>query len=140
MNIFGEKLADLEYKRRKGCYAVIIDSARQQVAVVLTARGHYFLPGGGMNEGEKPEECVRRELLEETGYEVEVSSFIGEAQRYFFSSKNEPLLSEGMFFLAELKEKVQEPIEEDHVLTWIGIGEIERLFHEHHCWAVRKAL
>ncbi|MFC3773825.1 NUDIX domain-containing protein [Paenibacillus sp. GCM10012303] len=63
--------------------------------MILTASGHYFLPGGGMDEGETPEECLRREVLEETGYQIKIGAYIGKAQRYFISSQKEPLLSRG---------------------------------------------
>lgn len=133
--IFGEKFNHLKYQRRDGCYAVIIDTNKQQVASILTAKGSYFLPGGGIEEGETPEECLRRELLEETGY-----AFIGKAQRYFISPQNEPLLSNGIFFIAEFIEKVKEPMDDDHDLRWINLDQVDTLFfHEHHSWAVKKA-
>lgn len=141
MHIFGEKVNGYEYRRRKGCYAVILDSLKQKVAVILTASGHYFLPGGGMDEGEDTEKCLRREMLEETGYEIKIISKIGEAQSYFFSTRNEPLLSDGMFFLAEMVEKVQAPVDDDHFLKWVSIEEVNALlFHEHQKWAVKKAV
>ena len=33
--------------------------------------GQWFLPGGGAEEGESPEECARREVLEETGLAID---------------------------------------------------------------------
>lgn len=37
----------------------------------------YELPGGFVDKGESPEESIRRELLEETGYRSEVVSYSG---------------------------------------------------------------
>ncbi|MFD0677199.1 MULTISPECIES: NUDIX domain-containing protein [unclassified Paenibacillus] len=59
--IFGEKVKHLKYQRRDGSYAVIINANKQQVAAIFTTKGSYFLPGGGIEEGETPEECLRRE-------------------------------------------------------------------------------
>jgi 8-oxo-dGTP diphosphatase len=37
-----------------------------------SGRTYWVIPGGGMEPGESPEECVRREMQEETGLEVRV--------------------------------------------------------------------
>ncbi|WP_248929181.1 bifunctional GNAT family N-acetyltransferase/NUDIX hydrolase [Paenibacillus hamazuiensis] len=140
MRTFGQKSDGLDYARRKGCYAVIFDEDKQQVAAVLTAAGHYFLPGGGLEDGETDHECLRREVLEETGYAIHIGSLIGEAERYFLSSRNEPLIGDGKFYTAQFAEKVQDPAEDDHSLQWIRVEEADNLlFHEHHSWAVRCA-
>ncbi|MBS3679838.1 NUDIX domain-containing protein [Ornithinibacillus massiliensis] len=141
MRIFGEKKAGLDYLLRKGVYAVIFNTTGDKVLTVYTSRGDYFLPGGGIEKDESFQECLHREILEETGYSVSIGSFIGEANRYFQSTKNEPILNEGYFYLAALLNKLQEPIEEDHFMKWIDINDVEELlFHEHHCWAVYEGL
>ena len=40
-------------------------------------RGRYALPGGGVEFGERLEEAVEREVLEETGLESEVMRLLG---------------------------------------------------------------
>lgn len=139
--VFGEKLDGLDYQKRQGVYAIIFNSVKNMVVTVQTARGHYFLPGGGIEANEKNEDCLEREMLEETGYEISIGSFIGKAMKYFQSTKNEPILSEGYFYLAELLNKTHYPVEDDHFLKWISTENVEEfLIHEHHIWAIKEGL
>ncbi len=39
--------------------------------------GHWSIPGGGLEFGERLEDAARREVMEETGIEVEISGLIG---------------------------------------------------------------
>ena len=50
--------------------------------------GHYLLPGGGMEDGETPEECCIRELLEETGYIVRIVKPIAVIKEYYEEAMN----------------------------------------------------
>lgn len=65
---------------RVGVYAVITD---EQGRMLLPhwredGLGHgWTLPGGGMEPGEHPEDTCLREVLEETGYEVELGELLG---------------------------------------------------------------
>ena len=53
---------------------VILDRGR---AVLLrNERGEWELPGGRLEAGESPEECVAREVLEELGLTVEVGPLL----------------------------------------------------------------
>lgn len=55
-----------------GCYGIILKN--DKIALIRKARGCYIgkldLPGGGFEHPEMPEECVTREILEETGLKV----------------------------------------------------------------------
>ncbi|ETP67185.1 hypothetical protein G159_18750 [Planococcus glaciei CHR43] len=138
---FGEQTEGIEYPVRKGVYAVIFNEQKDKLDIVQLTRGPVFLPGGGLEENESPEECLKREMLEETGHEVVVGPYIGHAQQVYRSSQNGPAINDGSFYLAAIGDKVQEPIEEDHHLKWLPVREAkERLFHEHHRWAVQEGL
>ena len=56
-----------------GCRGIVIRNG--QVLMVRhenDGTGHWCLPGGGMEPGETPEECIVREVREECGIAVEV--------------------------------------------------------------------
>ena len=63
--------------RQKFCVAVsaiILDDQGRLLLCEHTYRGYYpwGIPGGDLKIGEKPADAVRREVREETGFEVEV--------------------------------------------------------------------
>lgn len=50
--------------------------ARQHVLLVLNERDEWELPGGRLEPGESPEQCVVREIQEETGLAVTVDKIV----------------------------------------------------------------
>jgi ADP-ribose pyrophosphatase YjhB (NUDIX family) len=46
-----------------------------------TGRSYWILPGGGIEPGETEEECIRREMKEETNLDVRVTSLLDEFSR-----------------------------------------------------------
>src|SRR3989344_4835497 len=64
---------------------LILDESREKFAVTLEDNGFWELPGGGLDWGETPETCLKREISEEMGLTVtDVSS----SPSYFLSGKN----------------------------------------------------
>ncbi|RUR39760.1 NUDIX domain-containing protein [Clostridium perfringens] len=137
---FGNKKEEINYIDRIGAY-VIIFSKDNKVAVAKTSTG-YFLLGGGVENGETDEECIKRECLEEAEISVEVKDFICNGDLYRWSDTLKLYMhSIGNFYLAKLVGKVSEPIEEDHELVWLEIEEAyEKLLLEHQVWAIKQAL
>jgi 8-oxo-dGTP diphosphatase len=137
---FGEKIEGLHYLTRKTAYAVIFDE-KLGFASVKTRSGKHFLLGGGIEGDETEEECIKREILEEIGYEASVDRWIGRAGQYFVSTNTQQaVFNEASFYIAKLHKKIQEPIEEDHQLIWIKTDLVDKmLFHEHQRWAVKKS-
>lgn len=67
-----------DYDTRLAAYAVIIDESKRLLVTWWNGAGHgipgWTLPGGGVEYDESLVEAVQREVLEETGYVVEVGA------------------------------------------------------------------
>jgi 8-oxo-dGTP diphosphatase len=142
MNIFGKKEPGIIYKWRPGVYGIIFNDAKNKIALIRTDDGKYFLPGGGLENGESHEECLVREGREEIGKSLSVGEWIGKAQRYFFSTNDQQhYLGEGDFYFAHISGEADGPTEIDHHLEWNEFDSaVDHLFHEHQRWAVQLAL
>jgi 8-oxo-dGTP diphosphatase len=70
----------LEYVVRPTSKAFVYDAAGN--VGLLYARGHYGLPGGGVEDGETYEGALLRECMEEIGCTVCVERVIGEVHNY----------------------------------------------------------
>ncbi len=72
-------MPDETRRQRIAAYGVCRDDGRLLLARAsssLTLRGRWFLPGGGVQHGESPEESLVREIEEESGLLVELGTFL----------------------------------------------------------------
>lgn len=138
-NIFGEKLNGVNYIDRTGVYGIAIND-EGKIATIKTPTG-YFLPGGGIENGETHKECLEREFIEETGYEVVMGGYIGKASIYHISKTNQYLHGIGYSHFVNLENKTSNKMEEDHQLLWIDAREsVKSLYLKHQAWSVSEAL
>ncbi|MDP3974826.1 MAG: NUDIX domain-containing protein [Candidatus Jorgensenbacteria bacterium] len=135
---FGEKKEGVSYAPRPGAYGVIVENGK--VAVVEVA-GKYFLPGGGVDEGELPEAALRRELHEELGWNITDVKELGDALDYCFSEKaNAYIKKVETFFTATRTGEVGAAEEKDHAVQWLAPGDARpRMFHPGQAWAIARA-
>ena len=66
-------------KRTVRCQGVVMQDGRLLVVRHLnhlTGRAYWWLPGGGLNAGETPQDCVIREIREETHLEVNIERLL----------------------------------------------------------------
>lgn len=135
--VFGVR-EDANYMDRQGAY--IIPFKDGKVGVVKAPKG-YFLLGGGLNENEGHEECIKRECLEETGYSVLVSKKLCSAETYTKHSSLGYFHPIQHYYLGEIIEKIKAPIEKDHTFLWLDIDEaIENMHSKMQSWAIEKAI
>jgi 8-oxo-dGTP diphosphatase len=134
---FGTRKPGTEYTDRRAAYVVVLNG--ESVAAVCH-KGKCFLPGGGCEDGESPEDTLAREAREELGVQLKIIHKLGEAVQYFYSpDAGEHFKSHASFHLAEFGEPAGE--KGKYEVTWVPLTELEEsFFHEFQIWAVRKAL
>lgn len=141
MNIdktFGAKEEKAQYRDRIGAYLLPYQDGR--LAVVRTPKG-YFLLGGGIDEGEDKEACIRRECMEEIGCPAVIEGYIGAAETYCFHSEFGWFHPVQYYFFGRIGERISAPVETDHTLEWIPINEAEwKLNIKQQIWAVQRLL
>ena len=82
-------------KREKSCGAVVID--RDRVLIIKQTAGHTSFPKGHVEPGETEIETAKREILEETGLEVEIDDRFRMTETY---SPKAGVMKDVIFFLA----------------------------------------
>jgi 8-oxo-dGTP diphosphatase len=107
---------------------------------VIEAGKGYFLPGGGVDSGESEVSALKRELLEEIGYQVSLLAEIGETVEYIKADGNEPYYQiRSRFYKVQLGRKEGESIEKNHHLIWLWPEEaIKRLTRRRQAWVVES--
>jgi ADP-ribose pyrophosphatase YjhB (NUDIX family) len=67
-------------RQRIAAYGIVRDDEDRillaRAAPLLTLRGRWFLPGGGVQHGESPPESLQREIAEESGLTIVPGPFL----------------------------------------------------------------
>jgi 8-oxo-dGTP diphosphatase len=136
---FGKRIKGVSYINRPGAYAIIRDGSNA-IALVRTQQG-YLLPGGGVEPNEDIEIALKREIMEELGYQSTIEEKVCSAVQYLYSESEHAYFKKiGHFFKMSLAQKVSEPIELDHELVWCSFEEsLQMLAQKFQAWAVGQA-
>jgi len=138
MKEFGERLEEIEYSPRLGSYAVIIKDNRIGV-IKSSVFNKFFLVGGAIETGETETEALRREAIEEIGFEIEVGEKLGSAVEYFYAEIDRCYIAkECNFYLVALLNRVRKNSETE--LIWISKDALNEMYHRSHQWIVGKEL
>jgi len=138
---FGIQQEGIEYSERVGSYGIALQG--DNVLIEIGKLG-YFLPGGGIDEGESSEAALQREFIEETGYLLRSWTFLGSAAEY----RDVPEINfhqrkVGDFYLVELGEKGEPTYADGHMrpVEWLRLEDVQGKMHlESQWWAIQEAL
>ncbi|MCR9100362.1 MAG: NUDIX domain-containing protein [bacterium] len=138
---FGTPPVDAAYITRPGAYAVFFNEM-QELGLVRTDDGRYFLAGGGIEAGEGKEAALIREVLEETGLRAAVQAPIGIAREFYLDEIESRYYEKiGHFYQVVITGQAPaEKTEADHTLLWLPVAEaLPLLYHDMYRWAVEQA-
>jgi 8-oxo-dGTP diphosphatase len=138
MREFGERDPAATYILRPGAYAIMQDE-QGRIGIVVTPTGG-FLPGGGMEEDESPEQALIREVQEECGLHVLVIERLGNAVQLVHSAREaKHFRKECIFFRVVALGSTGTAIEPEHELIWLDRAQaLEELTHASYRWAVEE--
>ena len=79
----GEISVEMENpKVRQGARGIVLREDGKIAVFNKVNKNEYKLPGGGIEDEEKPEEAFKREVFEETGCEVEIIESLGTTEEH----------------------------------------------------------
>ena len=134
VEILGANRFETYTKTREGCRAVIVQDGKILLTHELNS-GWWLMPGGGMEEGETPEDCVVREVEEETGY------IVRPLRRFLFMCEYyEEYRYSGYFFICEVTGMGQMKLTDAEKRRgvqpeWIPLQDAVDLFSKHESYA-----
>ena len=122
--VIGEKLEDRKYDFRETCFGICIRNGKM---LLVKKSEQYSFIGGGLEKNETHEECLKREFIEEFGYELlKIQPFVI-VDCFWLAAGKWPLESLAIFFIVEVGKKICEPTEEGHIVEEIDIKDAEKL-------------
>lgn len=137
---FGEKLPGRDYVDRPSVYGIVFDGEGR--VLVVEEDDEFYLPGGGIDPGEDVETGLRRELIEETGYAIEIIGALCTARQYAIDkASGRAWIKLSSFFAIRLVGASNGPSIATNTPHWVTLDEAARLLKdESHRWALGRAL
>jgi 8-oxo-dGTP pyrophosphatase MutT (NUDIX family) len=123
---------------RVGCRGLVVKD--NKVLVSYEERtGFYMSPGGGLEEGETLEECVARELQEETGFKVKPLKAFLKVKEYAYE-----VLWENNYFICEIEGECERNLTESEkynkvAAKWVEIDKAIEIFGNYQAYPTDKA-
>jgi 8-oxo-dGTP diphosphatase len=134
---FGVRRRGVAYLERPGAYAIICGT-RGKLAFVRGEAGRLFLPGGGVQPGEQPEDALLREIVEELGWRARLIDIVGRATQFLAVEGEGCFAIRATYFRARLI--AQATLRCEHEIVWLPAAIAATLLaRESDAWAISRA-
>ena len=139
LNILGENRFETSTKSREACRGIVI----KDNTILLTYEvntDQWFIPGGGLENGENPAECCTRELAEETGYVVKPDELFLTIHEYY-----EEWHFISHYFVCELVGETERNLTERELSVgleprWVPLQDAIDIFSKHNDYAAENEM
>jgi 8-oxo-dGTP diphosphatase len=115
-------------------YGVLVNEKKQVLVSDELIRGNYYtkFPGGGLEFGEGPRDCLKREFKEEMNLEVEVGEHIYTTDYFQMSAFNPEHQIISIYYFVKALEEIKAPLrdkefdfDEQQLKVYASTGETE---------------
>lgn len=107
------------YTRRPGVYAILLNGPDILLTHQADPEPEFQLPGGGIDKGEHPIKALHREVVEETGWKIDIAQRLGAFRRFTYMPEYD-LWAEKLctIYLARPVLRLGPPSEAGHTAVW----------------------
>ena len=133
VKIVGKNYFGSYSKTRTACRGVVAEGG----LVLMSyegATGQWMLPGGGLEAGETPGECCRREVAEETGILIDPGECALEVTEYYEDWKGTSLYFLGRRTGTAPRKLTERERAAGMTPRWLPLGEAIAVFSRHADW------
>jgi len=120
--VIGEKLENKKYDFRETCFGICNYNGK---LLLVEKKGQLSFVGGGIESKESHEDCLKREFLEESGYELVKMTPLVTIDCFWLAAGKWPLESLANFYIVEVGRKLGSPTEEGHVVKFIDLKDAD---------------
>ena len=119
--VIGDKFEG-KYSFRETCFGIV---KNKDSFLVVEKNNQYSLVGGGMELNETYKECLKREFLEESGYEIKTVEELVCIDCFWLAAGKYPMESKANFFIVETGDITNLDLEEGCTPRWISEEELK---------------
>lgn len=114
----------VHYRRRAGVYAILLQGDQILTTFQSAPKPEFQLPGGGIDPGEHPIAALHREVMEETGWTIQIQKRLGAFRRFCFMPDYDFWAEKVCtIYLAKPVRPLGPPTEAGHSAVWLPATE-----------------